>query len=111
MEGSKYKYKYDRLPGGNFYVLDPGQSRSLFTFATAGSGKIILSGGWDGVNVLGDTWLAQNKSHPDDGTSYFDFVDITDATGPHIPSRKDSAVFQYENHLIVFGGLVSASQN
>ena len=45
----------------------------------------------------------------DEGTSYFEYDDITDETGPHIPSRKDSAVFQYENHLIVFGGLVPTS--
>ena len=96
--------------GTNYYVLDPGQSRSLFTFATVGSSKFILSGGWDGVNILGDTWLVQNISDRKEGTSYFDFVDITDATGPHIPSRKRSAVFQYENHLIVFGGLVPTSQ-
>ena len=71
MEGSKYKYKYDRLPGGNYYVLDPGQ-RCAFSPLLQQALLRLSFRGWDGVNVLGDTWLAQNKPHPDDGTSYFD---------------------------------------
>ena len=81
--------------GTNYYVIDPGQSRHYFTFATSGSDKIILT-----TNILGDTWLIQNKSYTDEGSSHFDpnmdegLTYITDETGPHIPSRKDSAVFR-----------------
>eukprot|EP00943_MAST-04B_sp_MAST-4B-sp1_P001947 g1947.t1 len=96
--------KMERVDGG-YLEINPCQGREKFTFATLESKYLVVSGGYDGINILGDTWfINQDLNNPQ---YLYKFLDVTGDLGPAIPRRSLSTAFQYKNHLFFFGGMIS----